>query len=81
MHIDTARAPGAKVDEWSLVGDGNVNMGAEFAHSAKSVKLGTHVHWTLLFDEINEERGGLKIEDAFLAAKILHSFTFLTKSF
>ena len=33
--------------------DGNVNMGAKFAHSAKSVKLGTHVHWTLLFDKIN----------------------------
>ena len=36
-----------------LLRDGNVNMGAKFAHSAKSVKLGTHVHWTLLWDKIN----------------------------
>ena len=33
--------------------DGSVNMGTKFAYSDKSVKLGTHVHWTLLFDKIN----------------------------
>ena len=40
--------------------DGNVNMGAKFAHSAKSVKLGTNVHWTLLFDNINGSNLGNK---------------------
>ena len=37
----------------NLVRDGSVNMGTKFAHSDKSVKLGTHVYWTLLFDKIN----------------------------
>ena len=32
---------------------GNVNMGAKFAHSAKSVKFGARVLCTLLFDKIN----------------------------
>ena len=32
--------------------DGSVIMGAKCAHSDKSVKLDTHVHWTLLFDKI-----------------------------
>ena len=32
-----------------IVRDGSVDMGTKFAHSDKSVKLGTHVYWTLLF--------------------------------
>ena len=38
--------------------DGNVNMGAKLAHSAKSVKLATHVHWTLLFDKNQWKHSG-----------------------
>ena len=37
---------------------GNVNMGAEFAHSDKSVKLGTHFHRTLLFDKNQWKHSG-----------------------
>ena len=36
-----------------VVKDGSVNMGAKFAHSDKSEKLGTHIRWTLLFDKIS----------------------------
>ena len=36
-----------------MLRDGNVSMGATFAHSAKSVKLGVRVLCTLLFDTIN----------------------------
>ena len=32
----------------------SIHVRAKCAHSEKSVKLGRHVHWTLLFDKINE---------------------------
>ena len=43
-----------------LVRDGSVNMGTKFPHSDKSVKLGRHVHWTLLFDKTNGSTLGNK---------------------
>ena len=43
-----------------LVRDGSVNTGTKFAHSDKSVKLGRHVHWTLLFDKTNGSTLGNK---------------------
>ena len=44
----------------NLVRDGSVNMGTKFAHSDKSVKLGRHVHWTLLFGKTNGSTLGNK---------------------
>ena len=35
-----------------------MNMGAKFAHSAKSVKLGTHVHWTVSFGKHQWKHSG-----------------------
>ena len=45
---------------FSLVVRDGVNMGAKFAHSAKSVKFGTQVKMTLLLDTINGSTLGNK---------------------